>query len=432
MSQLLTPTSGGLNPQIQTTTTQTRLKVLSPQYVSVKGLESRPTEWVPGGRPIYGRLPGTSETYRIDFFNVVTESNILGNTSVREDIEEIGYVYVPWGVSINGPTSLEVVSTSSNKTLVIKAGAVVWKYGKTEILPTLVDLEVIGAQSGKYDIAYQLIYDDAPVPQIYAVTDFALTGQPLDITSSTDSITGWRYPAVNAFLNTDDRRWSNEDSLFPSSAQPAEAFIQWESELGASYGSITLRCPVGTSYSGTATLSYVATSGSLEQVQTIDVSQDDAGQFFTFDIPYPTFQTGWRVSFSGVAVSLQSVIVTGSLTLLEPPSSPVPRATLVMYPSNTLPSTVVNSQGEEIKATYAKLAEVDVGNIFNILKINDTRQIIRRDYVPVANWLTSPFDQDLINLYEQVSGYSTLWMAPPTCLKQEFLKLGSYQITVVA
>jgi len=103
-----------------------------------------------------------------------------------------------------------------------------------------------------------------------------------------------------------------------------------------------------------------------------------------------------------------------------------------MYPSGTLPETVTNSQGEEIKATYATLAEVDVGNNHNVTKLTDTRQIIRRDYVPVANWLTTPFDRDLIDLYEQVSGYSSLWMAPPSCLKQELIDLESYQITVVA
>lgn len=432
MSQLLIPTSGGLNPQIQTATAQARLKVLSPQYISANNLESRPTEWVPGGRPIYGRLPGASETYRIDFFNLVTESNVTGNTSVKYEVEEVGYVFVPWGESINGPTSLEVVETGGDQTLLIKSGSVVWKHGKTGVEPTLIDLEVLDVQSGKYELAYQLIYDDAPIPQTYAVTDFALTGQPLGITSSSDSVIGWRYPAVNAFLNTDDLRWSNEDSLFPASAQPAEAFIQWESELGASYEAITLRCPVGTSYSGTATLSYVDSNGSLAPVQTVNVSRDSASQLFTFDSISPVSQTGWRVSFSELTVSLQSITVTGSLTLLEPTSSPSPRATLVMYPSGTLPKTVENSQGEEIKATYAKLAEVDVGNAFNVININDTREIIRRDYVPVANWLTTPFDRDLINLYEQVSGYSLLWMAPPTCLKQELVNLDSYKITVVA
>jgi hypothetical protein len=432
MSQLLTPVSGGLIPEVQTTTSQARLNVLSPQYISANRLESRPTEWVPGGRPIYGRLPGASETYRIDFFNLVTESNVTGNTSVKYDVDEVGYVFVPWGENINGPVSLEVVTTESDQTLLVKAGVVVWKYGRTEIRPTLIDLEVIDAGPVKYDLAYQLIYDDAPTPQIYAVTDFALTGQDLSITSSADSVIGWRFPALNAFLNSDSLRWSNEDSLYPSTAQPTEAFIQWGSELGASYGSITLRCPAGTAYSGTATLSYVYSNGLSEEVQTVDVSRDTTGQYFQFNVVSPTFQTGWKVSFSSLAVSLQSVTVTGSLNLLQPLASPAPKATLVMYPSGTLPETVTNSQGEEIKATYATLAEVDVGNNHNVTKLTDTRQIIRRDYVPVANWLTTPFDRDLIDLYEQVSGYSSLWMAPPSCLKQELIDLESYQITVVA
>lgn len=432
MSQLLTPVNGGLIPEVQTTTSQSRLNVLSPQYISANRLESRPTEWVPEGRPIYGRLPGSSETYRIDFFNLVVESNVTGNTSVKYDVEEVGYVFVPWGEDINGPTSLEVVTTGSDQVILVKAGVVVWKYGRTEIRPTLIDLEIIDAGAVKYDLAYQLIYDDSPIPQIYSVTDFALTGQDLNITSSVDSVIGWRYPALNAFLDSDGLRWSNEDTLYPSTAQPTEAFIEWASELGASYDSLTLRCPVGTAYSGTATLSYVYSNGFSEDVQTVDVSRDTTGQYFQFNIAAPTFQTGWRVSFSSLTVSLQSITVSGSLTLIEPPSSPAPKATLVMYPSGTLPKTVTNSRGEEIKATYATLAEVEVGDNYSVTEIRDTRYIIRRDYVPVANWLTTPFDRDLIDLYEQVSGYSSLWMAPPSCLRQELINLESYQITVVA
>jgi hypothetical protein len=48
----------------------------------------------------------------------------------------------------------------------------------------------------------------------------------------------------------------------------------------------------------------------------------------------------------------------------------------------------------------------------------------------VANWLTTPFDEDLINLYEQVSDYDSLWMAPFSCMKQEYAKLSTDQITV--
>jgi hypothetical protein len=429
MSQQLTPISGGIVPKVETTTATARLNVLSTQYTEVNNLQPRPTEWVPAGRPIYRRLPAVSETYQINFFNLVTESNVTGNTSVRTNIEEIGYVFIPWSESNNGATSIEIVAADNPQVMLVKAGAIIWKYGKTLVLPTIVDLKVLDTVATKYDVAYQLIYDDAPVPQLYTVSDFALTGQSLNITSSTDAITGWRYPAVNAFLNSSDLRWSNEDSYFASYAQPATAFFQWTTPLTQAYSSITLRCPSGTAYVGSATLSYVQGTN-LSPVSTVEVSSDSDGQFFTFTIEEPSFQTGWNIEFSSPKVSIQSVTVSGTLTLLTPVATPSPRATLVMYPAGSLPKTVINSQGEEIPATYASLAQVDIDNNYTIIKIQDTREIIHRDYVPVADWLTTPFDQDLINLYEQVLDYDTLWMAPPSCLKQEYANLETDLITV--
>jgi len=431
MSQQLTPISGGVVPEVQTSVAAARLNVLSPQYVGAFGLETRPTQWVPEGRPIYRRLPAISEAYQINFFNVVTESNFTKNNLVETGIEDTGFVYIPPTESVNGPLSLEVASADNKKVLLIKAGAVIWKYGKTEVNPTIVDLSVIDAGVARYDIAYQLVYDDSPISQLYSVSDFALTGQPLTVTSSTDSVVGWRYPAMNAFLNNSNQNWSNEDTFFPSFSQPSSAFLQWESELPSSYASIIMRCPSGTTYSGTATLSYVSNS-TLNTVQTVSVSKDGDGQYFEFTISSPVMQTGWNVTFSSNTVSIRSIIVSGTLTLLESQASPSPRATLVMYPAGTLPKTVVNSQGEKISAVYATLAQVDVGVDHKILSIQDTREIVQRDYVPVADWLTEPFDQDLINLYEQVSMYSTTWMAPSSCMMQEYAALEKKQVTVEA
>lgn len=431
MSQQLTPTSGGITPEIQTTTTTARLNVLSPQYVEAYRLQSRPTEWVPGGRPIYRRLPAVSETYQIDFFNLVAESNVTGNNSVKTRIQEIGYIYVPWGESINGATSTELVTADNSQVILIKAGSIVWRYGKTLVLPAIIDLKVLDISTSKYDVAYQLLYDDSPIPQLYSVSDFALTGQPLTITSSSDAVVGWRYPAVNAFLNSPSSRWSNEDTYFASYAQPTSAYLQWSSALSQAYSRITLRCPPGTAYRGTATLSYVQGSN-LSVVETVSVSSDTVGQFFTFNVVEPSFQTGWRVDFSSTTVSIEAITVSGTLTLLTPVAIPTPRATLVMYPAGALPKTVKNAQGKEIPATYAQLAQVDIDKNFTVTSIQDTREIIHRDYVPIADWLTTPFDQDLINLYEQVSEYDTLWMAPPSCMKQEYANLETDQISVEA
>lgn len=431
MSQQLLPIDGGVLPKVQTTTASTRLNVLSPQYIEVKNLHSRPTEWVPKGRPIYRRLPATSETYQVDFFNVVTESNIVGNTFVGRGIEEVGYVYVPYGLSINGPVSVEVVSSESKKDLLIKAGAIVWKYGKVEVLPTIVNLQVLDVLSGKYDVAYQLVYDDSPLPHLYEVTDFALTGLPLNISSSTDSTIGWRYPAINAFINTDSNFWANEDTYFAPYAQPSVAYLQWESELTQAYETLTLRCPVGTAYTGTATLSYV--NGTvLTPVSTVPISSDTVGQFFQFSLEEPVLQTGWNVTFSSNKVSVQSITVSGAVTLLESQASLSPRATLVMYPSGALPATVTNSQGKQVPAVYCTLAEVDINANFTITRIQDTRSIIHRDFTPVADWLTAPFDEDLVNLYEQVLKYNPLWMSPTSCMRQEYEKLSTDQIVVEA
>lgn len=429
MSQFLNPVSGGVVQQVQTTTTTPRLNVLSPQYIRANNLGSRPTEWIPEGRPIYRRLPAISETYQIDFYNVVAESNISSNSLNVTGIADIGYSFVPYGDSIDGATSMQVVSSENNQNLLVKAGYIVWKYGKTQVLPTIANLQILEVTSGKYDIAYQLLYDDSPQQNFYEVEDFALTGQPLNITSSTDSVTGWRYPAVNAFLNTSSQFWSNEDSYFPSSVQPIESYLQWSSELAQSYSKITLRLPSGAAYTGTATLSY-ADGSNLSTVMTTGVVSDSSGLYFEFNVESPVFQTGWNVSFSSSTVSIQSITVSGMLTLLTPMSAPSPRAVLVMYPTGTLPQTTTNGEGQEIPATYCHLAQVDVNTAYEVTKIQDTRSIIHRDYVPVANWLTLPFDQDLTDMYLQVLHYPDLWMAPPTALKQEYAELSSSQVTV--
>jgi hypothetical protein len=62
------------------------------------------------------------------------------------------------------------------------------------------------------------------------------------------------------------------------------------------------------------------------------------------------------------------------------------------------------------------------------LDIQDIRPVIHREYKPIADWLTRPFDEDLINFYEQVKGYSIFWMNPVVCVRQEYLALETYGV----
>ena len=66
MSQELTPVPNsqgvlGLSPQLTTSSIAPRPKYFSTEFREAKGLAVQPTEWIPGGRPIYGNLPAASE-----------------------------------------------------------------------------------------------------------------------------------------------------------------------------------------------------------------------------------------------------------------------------------------------------------------------------------------------------------------------------------
>ena len=288
---------------------------------------------------------------------------------------------------------------------------------------------VLDVRSGSYDLAYQLSYDDAPTPLAYEVSDFSLAGQPLTISSSTDGVIGWRKKAVNAFLNTTELSWSNEDSFFPSSFQPAEAFLKWESEYVHTYSKIVLRCPTGTAYAGTASL-YSVSNGGETLVESVSVQKDSTGQFFEFAPSGTVTSTTWVVRFSNPKVSVQSVTVSGILTLLSSFSTPTLRSVLVMYPEGTSPKTVKNSLDEDVPVTYCIIARVDTDDTSTVTDLEDKRSIINSDYTPVAEWLTTPFDEDLIDLYDQVSEYSLVWMNPQVAMKQEYENLTKKQVTV--
>jgi hypothetical protein len=101
-----------------------------------------------------------------------------------------------------------------------------------------------------------------------------------------------------------------------------------------------------------------------------------------------------------------------------------------MYPENAVPKTVTNTNNVSVPATYCPLAYVDVDATFTVTDVTDLRYIIHKDYTPVADWLTSPFDEDLIDLYLQVKGYAELWMKPSDCMKQEYLGLTEDRVIV--
>jgi hypothetical protein len=192
-----------------------------------------------------------------------------------------------------------------------------------------------------------------------------------------------------------------------------------------------LRCPANTAITGEARLYYYnIDSSAYDLVCSAAVEKDATSQYFRLNAFDPSFQKTWKVEFDDLKVSIQSVVVTGTVTRLKRPVAPRPRASLVMYPENLVPKTVLNLNNVEVSPTYCDLALVSIAGGYVVEDIRDIRNITHRDFVPVADWLTQPWDNNLIDLYEQVKGYAGLWMGPSTLLKQEYGSLVKYDIVV--
>jgi hypothetical protein len=180
---------------------------------------------------------------------------------------------------------------------------------------------------------------------------------------------------------------------------------------------------------GDATLYYYnSSSSSWDIVCSADVQKDDVGQYFALNAFDPSFQTSWKVVWSDLTVSIQNIVVSGTITQLRRPAAPSPRASLVMYPENLVPSVVQTPSGVETTPTYCDLAYISVDDSFEVTEIVDLRNITHRDFKPIADWLTKPWDDNLISLYEQVKGFATLWLSPVSLMEQEYANLVEYDV----
>lgn len=395
---------------------------LSSQYIKVNNLEPIPTDWVVGRRPIYDRMPRASERYWLNF----------------SYDENAAYPYIPVGEGITGRTSMVVQTSGDNKFLVIQAGKIVWKYGTIDTDPVIIDLELVGISSAKYLLAYQLYYDDAPIQAQYTVENLSLSGFKMDLSSSTDSVTGWRYTPQYAFTGLTERFWSNYDGMFPSYSNNAS--LNWQLPLPCAFTKIILRCPINTTFSGTATLYYMA-CGDTESnefckepiwtfAETVSVSRDDVGQYFLFSADVPVSTSGWKVEWSDPSIAINEVLVTGTVTQMRKPATLTTNYALVAYPVNSVPSKFTNSLGEEVPLVLCKLAYVDINSAYTVEDITDIREIVFTNYEPIAEWLTRTWDENLMRLFDQVKDYSTTWMGPTSCMNQEYASLEESDIVV--
>jgi hypothetical protein len=161
-----------------------------------------------------------------------------------------------------------------------------------------------------------------------------------------------------------------------------------------------------------------------------DVASDVNGQYFKFSIPEPSYNRGWKVVWTDTKVAINRVLVSGTLSLLRKPAAATSVINLVAYPENSVPKTVRNSAGKEVPVTLCKLAYVSIDGAYRVEKITDLREVVHTDHQPLADWLTRALDTNLINLFSQVKGYSSVWMSPQNCMRHEYAALQNNLVAV--
>lgn len=437
MSQELVPiadNSGamGLTPTIVTAPTTFRTTALSNEYKVVNKLYISPTQWIPGGRPIYRRLPAASESYQVDFF---ADGNI-------------GYTLIPLGGDQFGAGSMYVAVSEDLRSLLIYDGVIVWKEGTTPVLKAIVNFEEIGLISGRFLVAYQQIYDDAPEPLPFSVTDFSLAGLDFDVLDSASFVyqsgdlpnsNAWPFPGDYAFLPAGSNlSWKNYIDIvnrvpqanagvqpgIPSEFQPLLAFLSWSSPLPWKLDNITLRTSLISNLPDASL--YYKENGGWKLMQTTKVSQDINGFFWQFQTDNSP-QNEWKVEWPDYSkIEVKDITVSGIIYVNTKPSTARTRAQLSIYPTNLVPKD----------EKFCRLAIINV-NSFEIQKNNrgellveDIRNISNRDYEPVANWLTEYWDDRLTDIQQKVKYYAPQFIAPPTLLKTSYFDLEKFGVNL--
>jgi len=433
MSQELTPiatTDGviGLSPQLTTAVFNSKPQYLSPQYKKAKELKVSPTQWVPGGRPIYRRLPASSEQYQLDFF---ADGGI-------------GYALIPAGGDQFGAGSLYVNQSENLETLLIESGVIVWEEGTNSVYKTFLNFREVGVEDGRYLVCFQLLYDDLPEPLPFQVTDYSLAGLDFNVidsgsfafNASSDTANPWPNPGSYLFMpSTSELDWRNYlDTVnrvpgaqagvkpgIPEYDQPLLAYVEWESQLPWQLNTIKIRTKL--TYNIPPCSLYLSSDEGASDpwfiVQTTEAQEDANGFYWEFQTSYVA-QTKWKLEWPNESkVNAYGLTVSGVLFIETRPSTARARTQLALYPTNLVPKDVSLCRLAIISVDNFKIARKPTGELFK----DDTRSIVTQDYEPLANWLTEYWDERLINIWEKTKTFTPGFMAPPTLLKTSYYDL---------
>jgi hypothetical protein len=366
------------------------IEVITEEAQKVKFLEPELTVWGrPAGRPIYDRLPGVSQGYRLDFFGE----------------RDLGYVYIdPQYGRTFGPGSLLVGSWERDASVVvIENGTITWRHGQVEANALALDLRNVvedGVPDGEYYVGYYLSYvneQESDFISEYAVKDSSLAATTALFQASRYAE---NHPATAAFSEISDGTWLPTDFGYAGTyAAGTSLVIDFTKPLveeefvlkGGALGYDTATCALYRSNDGICWYFETQTKATNNEWRLL-VSSEQPWRY-------------WRIFFWGGAAEVSEITFTGVAVFRS------------KYVSTGV--SVLEPFLEEIEPNFnfelphALLAGIEVRNK-QVVGVADYRQITSIKYEPVASWLTDFQDTSLKSLFDGISNYSDQYMAPPT------------------
>ena len=388
------------------TTTPTREQVTTPVVASVRSqglvkprvaseealkvLNRQPISTVWGqtyGLPIYDRLPGLEQAYKIE----------AGPDSA--------YVYIePNFPKYEGPGSLQPGRLSSDFSIfVMESGEITWSRGQVLVDQIQIDISKLGNKGqgladGQYKAGYLMSYAPAETPpaSLARVEDSVLSDAEIKYAAARDVVGHQDFFALTEDVS--NAWWAAEDSSAGLYADGAWYTL----DLGLPALAEKIKFVGEPGQRATATMAVYYSDDAIIWNKVTQVKP--ANEEWTFQAPDNSVKHRyWRFFFWGGYVTVGNILYTGEALFPD---------TRRLGDVNSA-APFIDDLFEEIDQVHLLVATFTVQG-GKIVETTDQRQFLQRRYEPVAQWLTSFEDLMLRCYFEDIEQYAALYMAPPT------------------
>lgn len=386
-------------------------RVASEEALAVLNKKPIPTVWGQNyGLPVYDRLPGISQAYKIE----------AGPDSA--------YVYIaPNFQKRQGPGSIEPGRLDSNfSVFTMENGTITWSQGQVEVSKLQVDISTLagGLADGQYKAGYLMNYDvpQSPPKAFATQTDALLSDAYVAYAAGRDLIYYEDFRALSE--DVQQAWWSGEDAAAGTYKTGSWYVLDFKEPVWPE----RIQFVGQPGQEATATLAVYWSDDAIIWNKQAQVNPVDGSWTFQNSSTTGIKKRYWRFFWWDGKVTVGNILYTGE-ALYEDARKNGPVSTAAPF---------IDDLFEEIEGAHLLVATFEVQNQ-KILSITDQRRFIQRKYEPVAQWLTSFEDLMLRCYFEDVEQYASLYMAPPTadyhfyneldtnaCSGEGFISLGEF------